>query len=198
MSPHRRSAICAKNASISHWRHHSRSVPFRVAWRGVVAVKHASGIAFDVAYGAILLVLAFFVIRRKYVTSRAVGEKTFANNYAVAIPAGVLMGLLSSLFGIGGGVVLIPLLLIAARMPPHIVTATSAFIIALTSPVGVIAHAFAGDVEWLAAAPLVAGGFVGGAIAPRISQRVSSPRLITLLAIALVGAAAGLALRHFI
>ena len=143
-----------------------------------------------------LFALAILVMRRRAVKARPAGEKTFAHRYVVAIPAGVVLGLLSSLFGIGGGVVLIPLLLIAARMPPHIVTATSAFIIALTSPVGVITHALGGDVDWVAAVPLVGGGFIGGALAPRFSAHVSSPRLITLLAIALIAAAAGLALRH--
>jgi uncharacterized membrane protein YfcA len=83
-------------------------------------------------------------------------------------------------------------------MPPHIVTATSAFVIALTSPVGVVAHAIAGDIDWFAAAPLIAGGLVGGALAPIVSKRVSSPRLVTLLAIALIGAALGLVLRHVV
>lgn len=165
---------------------------------GVLAVKHVSPKGFDVSYGTVLLVLAVLVIRRRTTASREPGERTFAHAYAVAIPAGLVLGLVSSLFGIGGGVVLIPLLLLAARMPPHVVTATSAFVIALTAPVGVIAHGIAGDIDWFAAGPLIVGGLVGGAIAPIVSARVSSPRLVTLLAVALIGAAVGLMLRHFV
>ncbi len=172
------------------------AVPGSIA--GVLAVKHANATWFDVAYGTLLLILSVLVMRRRSVVSRPEGEQTFAHRYVVAVPAGVLLGLLSSLFGIGGGVVLIPLLLLAARMPPHVVTATSALVIALTAPVGVIAHAVAGDIDWLAAAPLVAGGLLGGALAPAVSARVSSPRLISLLALALIGAAAGLVLRHVV
>ncbi len=170
------------------------AIPGSIA--GVLAVKRINATGFDVAYGALLLVLSVLVMRRRFIVSRPEGEKTFAHHAVVGVPAGVVLGLLSSLFGIGGGVVLIPLLLLAARMPPHVVTATSALVIALTAPVGVIAHAVAGDIDWLAAAPLIAGGLVGGALAPAVSARVSSPRLITLLAIALIGAAAGLILRH--
>jgi uncharacterized membrane protein YfcA len=165
---------------------------------GVLAVKHVEPKWFDVSYAALLLILSVLVMRRRSAASRAPGEKTFAHAWIVALPAGLALGLFSSLFGIGGGVVLIPLLLLAARMPPHVVTATSAFVIALTAPVGVIAHGIAGDIDWLAAAPLIVGGLVGGAIAPLISARVSSPRLITLLALALIGAALGLGLRHFV
>jgi uncharacterized protein len=172
------------------------AIPGSIA--GVAAVKYVSGTWFDVVYGLLLVLLAVLVLRRRSIESRAEGERTFAHRPAVAIPAGVLLGVLSSMFGIGGGVVMIPVFLIAARMPPHVVAATTAAIVALTAPVGVIAHALAGDVDWSAALPLVIGGLVGGALAPPVAQRVSSPRLITLLAYGLIAAAAGLALRHLV
>ncbi len=82
--------------------------------------------------------------------------------------------------------VLVPLLLLAARMPPHVVTATGAFVITTTAPVGIAAHAYAGDVDWVFALPLVLGGIAGGSIGPVIARRISSARLITLLAVALI------------
>jgi uncharacterized membrane protein YfcA len=172
------------------------AIPGSIA--GVAAVKYVSGTWFDVAYGLLLVSLAVLVLRRRSIQSRAEGERTFAHRPAVAIPVGVLLGVLSSMFGIGGGVVMIPVFLIAARMPPHVVAATTAVIVALTAPVGVFAHVLAGDVDWSAALPLVIGGLVGGALAPPVAQRVSSPRLITLLAYGLIAAAAGLALRHLV
>ncbi len=165
---------------------------------GVLAVKHVNATVFDVAYGAQLLIMAFLVVQRRSVLSRAAGEKTFAHRYVVAVPAGFVLGLLSSLYGVGGGVVMIPVFLLWARMPPHIVVATTSFVVALTAPVGVAAHALAGDIDWVAALPLVTGGLLGGAIAPLVAQRVSSPRLITLLAIGLVAAALGLVARHVV
>jgi uncharacterized membrane protein YfcA len=165
---------------------------------GVVAVKYVNDTWFDSAYALLLLVLAVLVMRRRAVKSRAEGERTFAHRAIVAVPAGVVLGALSSMFGIGGGIVMIPLFLIAARMPPHVVAATTSVIVALTAPIGVAAHALAGDIDWIAAVPLVIGGLVGGAFAPVVAQRVSSPRLITLLAYGLVAAAAGLALRHVV
>lgn len=170
------------------------AIPGGVA--GVIAVKHVNETWFDVVYGVQLVLLAVLVLRRRSVQSRPAGEKTFAHRSIVAVPAGVLLGVLSSLYGIGGGVVMIPLYLIAARMPPHIVVATTSLIVALTAPVGVIAHAVAGDVDWIAAVPLVIGGLIGGALAPLVAKRVSSPLLITLLAYGLIGAAAALVLRH--
>lgn len=165
---------------------------------GVFAVKRFTPSGFDLAYGIVLLSLAVLVIRRRSLESRAVAERTFAHDPRIAAVAGVGVGFFSSMFGIGGGVVLIPLLLLAARMPPHVVTATSALVVTATAPVGVATHALAGDVDWAFAAPLVAGGLAGGSIGPVISRRVSSPTLITILSGALILAAISLVVRHLI
>jgi uncharacterized membrane protein YfcA len=165
---------------------------------GVFVVKRFTASGFDIAYGFVLIVLAVLVLRRRSVISRPAGERTFAHDLRIAVIAGLGTGFFSSLFGIGGGIVLIPLLLIAARMPPHVVTATSAFVITTTAPVGIVTHALSGDVDWPFTLPLVLGGLVGGSIGPVIQKRVSSPRLITLLAAALIVAALGLALRHLL
>ena len=163
---------------------------------GVFAVQRVTPTGFDLIYGIILIVNAILVIRRRSVASRLEGEPTFAHDPRIGIAAGLAIGFASSFFGIGAGLVVIPLLLIAARMPPHIVAATSALVITTTSPVGIVTHLLAGDIEWPLALPLIAGGITGGAIAPSIAKRVSSPRLISLLATALILAAVGLVVRH--
>jgi uncharacterized membrane protein YfcA len=163
---------------------------------GVFAVHRISGAAYDIAYGTMLVVLAIATIRRRGVASRPPGERTFLHNPAVAIGVGFVLGIASSLFGIGGGIIGVPIMLIAARMAPHIVTATSTFFILLTAPVGVVAHVVAGDVNWLIALPLVLGALAGGFVAPPIARRLSSPQLINLLIGAFVLAAIGLIVRH--
>ncbi|MDB5026879.1 MAG: hypothetical protein JWO66_568 [Candidatus Eremiobacteraeota bacterium] len=163
---------------------------------GVLAVKRFSPSGFDLAYGIQLIFLAALVIRRRSVASRPAGERTWAHDPRVGVIAGVGVGLFSSMFGIGGGAIMIPLLLVAARMPPHVVVATSAFVITTTSPVGVVAHALGHDIDWVFALPLIAGGLVGGSLGPPLARRIASPVLITLLAGALILAAISLALRH--
>jgi uncharacterized membrane protein YfcA len=163
---------------------------------GVVAVQHFTPAGFDIAYGCLLVTLAILVIRRLSIQSRALGERTFAHDWRVGVLGGFAMGFFSSAFGIGGGIVMVPLLLLAARMPPHIVAATTAFVVTMTAPIGVVAHALAGDVDWAVTTPLVLGGLAGGGIAPSIAKRVSSPFLITLLAFGLIAAAGSLTLRH--
>jgi uncharacterized membrane protein YfcA len=67
-----------------------------------------------------------------------------------------------------------------------------------TAPVGVLAHALAGDVDWQLTLPLVVGGLIGGALAPPLARRISSPRLLTILASALLFAAVSMIVRHVV
>jgi len=165
---------------------------------GVIAVRHFSSVVFDIAYGIMLVILAGLVLRRRTETAAEPAAYAWVYDRRVGLAGGLAIGFFSSAFGIGGGFVMVPLLLLAARMPPHIVAATSAFVITTTAPVGILGHAYFGDIDWTVMVPLVIGGLVGGSIAPPIARRVSSPALITLLAIALIAAAAGLALRHIV
>jgi uncharacterized membrane protein YfcA len=92
----------------------------------------------------------------------------------VAALAGVggVAGLLSALFGVGGGVVIVPALL-ARGWQAHRATATSLAAIGATAIFGVARYELDGLVEWRDAAliglPAVAGVVLGTALAKRIS-----------------------------
>ena len=184
-----------------------KRVDLRLAWLlaigaipgsvfGVFVVHRVTVAQFDIIYGVLLVGLAVATLRRRSVASRPAGEKTFIHTPWVAILAGLVMGIASSLFGVGGGIIVVPLMLIAARLPPHIAAATSSFVILLSAPVGIITHIIAGDAQWLLVLPLVLGGLVGGSFGPGIAKRISSPQLINLLVAAFILAAAGLVIRH--
>ena len=62
--------------------------------------------------------------------------------------AGLGVGFISSLFGVGGGVVLVPTFLYFSDLPAHAISATSHFGIVLTSPVGLVTHWLQHDIAW--------------------------------------------------
>jgi len=163
---------------------------------GSVAVHYFTPKGFDLTFGVLLVVLAILVMNRRSTNTVEPFASTFAHRWPVGLTAGFIVGVFSTLFGIGGGLILVPLLLIGARMPAHIVAATSGFVIFCTAPVGILTHALEHDIDWAFALPLVIGGIGGGSIAPKISKRISSPRLITLLALGFLLAAFGLAIRY--
>lgn len=89
---------------------------------------------------------------------------------------GLLAGLLSGLFGVGGGTVIVPLLVLLCGFDQRRAAGTSLAAIVPTAIVGVVSYALAGSVSWLAAL-LLAVGAVGGAqlgtwLLPRLPLRV--------------------------
>lgn len=86
---------------------------------------------------------------------------------------GLLAGLLSGLFGVGGGTVIVPLLVLALKFDQRLAAGTSLAAIVPTATVGVISYALHGSVAWIPAL-LLALGAVGGAqigtwLLPRVS-----------------------------
>lgn len=162
---------------------------------GAIFVRYTPAVGFDMLYGALLIYLSIDVLRKR--SAPREHSRVYHENIPILLGAGLFMGFSSSFFGIGGGLIVIPALFLLG-MHTHSVTATSTFAILLTSPVGVVAHHFEHDVDWTLALPLAFGGIVGGQIGPRIARNLSSPRLLTVMAITLLAAATGLILRHVI
>jgi uncharacterized membrane protein YfcA len=95
---------------------------------------------------------------------------------------GVAAGFMGALFGVGGGIIVVPLLLLVCAYTPHVATATSLAAIGITALAGTITFAFAGEVD-AAHAVLVgipaAFGAVGGAT---LQQRIQAKELSYLFA----------------
>jgi uncharacterized membrane protein YfcA len=75
---------------------------------------------------------------------------------------GLAAGFLSGLFGVGGGILIVPALVLAARFEQRLASGTSLAAIVPTSLVGVTSYALSGNIDLLAAV-LLAAGAIGGA-----------------------------------
>jgi uncharacterized membrane protein YfcA len=117
-------------------------------------------------------------------------------SYRAALALGFAVGLLSSLFGLGGGILLVPSLLYFSELPIHAVGATSQFGILLTSPVGLAVHLAQHDVILSYVVPLVIGGLCGGPVGARLSLKFKSPQLLSIVGCALVVVAGSLFVKH--
>jgi uncharacterized protein len=102
--------------------------------------------------------------------------------------AGLLAGFLSTLYGIGGGIVMVPVLHYAFGVPFPDATAVSLLVIALQSPFGVRQHLRRRAVVWPLAWPLClsgAAGVVAGILAqPHVPERALKGLLAGLMALA--------------
>lgn len=102
---------------------------------------------------------------------------------------GLVAGVFSSLFGVGGGIVIVPLLIIGAAFGAKEATATSLGAIVITALAGVTLYALQGEVA-VAYAALVGIPAMGGAIVGAAAQRRLSNHSLT-VAFAVVLAAIG-------
>lgn len=93
---------------------------------------------------------------------------------AAFIAIGLAAGLLSGLFGVGGGTVIVPLLVLLLGFDQRLAAGTSLAAIVPTATVGVISYAVHGSVAWVPAVILAVGAVVGAqlgtALLPRVSQ----------------------------
>lgn len=86
---------------------------------------------------------------------------------------GLLAGLLSGLFGVGGGTVIVPLLVLALAYNQRLAAGTSLAAIVPTATVGVISYALNESVAWIPGLILAAGAVVGAQIGTWLLPRVS-------------------------
>jgi uncharacterized membrane protein YfcA len=91
---------------------------------------------------------------------------------------GLVAGFFSALFGVGGGIVIVPLLLLVVKWDMRSATATSLAAIGLTATAGVITYVIHGEVEPLYAmllgVPAAAGSFGGSTLQQRLPVRTLS------------------------
>ncbi|MEZ6134601.1 MAG: sulfite exporter TauE/SafE family protein [Pirellulaceae bacterium] len=104
---------------------------------------------------------------------------------------GLLTGVLAGMFGVGGGFVIVPALVIFSGMAIHRAVGTSLFVVVLISITGVASHIAAGSELSLETAwQFMLGGFVGMWLGGIVAKRLQGPTLQRVFAIAVVLVAA--------
>lgn len=102
------------------------------------------------------------------------------------IAVSFVVGIISSLLGIGGGIIHVPMLIFLLGFPIHIATATSHFVLAISTFFGSGSHLLLGNVLILPAIIAAAFAIPGAQIGARLSRKVRGKLIAYLLAIALL------------
>lgn len=94
----------------------------------------------------------------------------------LALVFGILAGTMAGLFGVGGGFLKVPILVVVFSAPSQVASATGLFMIMITSLTGSISHYFLGNVHFGYAAPIiigfVIGAFLGNSLATKIDEHI--------------------------
>jgi len=149
---------------------------------------------FDPFFGFVIVLLATYLIVRSFRKNESNSAFDLSHRFQLPrekLPLGILLsmgvGFISSLLGIGGGIVHVPLLVQVLGYPVHIATATSHYVMIFMTGAGSITHLINGDLagretEILCLAP---GVIVGAQVGAKLSERVNGKWIIRILALAL-------------
>jgi len=171
---------------------------------GAWLVQYLNSKWFSVLFGLFLLFIAAFLLRGQQLLFRrsAARNVTGAGLQSLRSPVmrlgmllSALVGILSSVFGVGGGIVHVPFLIVVLGIPVHAATATSHFVLAITSLTGCLTFLSQGQVDLSVAASMGAGVLIGAQGGAILSRRMRGEPIRRILAIALAVFAARLILR---
>jgi uncharacterized protein len=115
---------------------------------------------------------------------------------ALEIAVGFVVGALSGLLGIGGGVILVPILTLLFGIPQHEAQGVSLFMIVPTSIVGTWTQLRLGNVEKPLVAPIAAASVVAAVAAAALANQLPGPLLRQLFGALLVVTGLRMALRR--
>jgi uncharacterized membrane protein YfcA len=106
-------------------------------------------------------------------------------------------GLISSLFGIGGGIFFVPLLFAVKKLSMQQSVATSQISILITSIAGILTHSVLFQQDYVFAGAIALGAVAGAQVGPFIAVRISERLLTILFSISLLIISAQLMLGYF-
>ncbi len=202
--------VCANSisGSIGHWllgRHLQISrIDYRTglmfaaagaptAVLGALAAGRVPRGVFDLAFGILLVALALYLLFLARVPARRVRPAKI-NRLGGALLSSVI-GFFSSLLGIGGGFLQVPVMTELLGYPIHVAAATSQFILIFTTATGSLTHVATGEFE-LGIRRTIAlgiGALIGAQVGARLARRVSPRWVARTLAVALLIAGVRLA-----
>jgi uncharacterized membrane protein YfcA len=146
-------------------------------------------------YFGILLILTVIYLFTNNSLIREKGTKNgtrFALSRLIFYSGAFGAGMISSIFGIGGGIIFVPLLILVIGMTVAAASPTSQLALFITSFTGTVTHAILGHPDYFHAGSLAAGAFFGGQIGARISNKVGESLLRKLFSGSLLAVAAKL------
>lgn len=199
----------ALSGSISYLR--QKRVDIKAGWKFAVAtlpgaflgawlVRYFTSHILELVFGFLLIAMALFIFLRKEPGYRDKGKNKntrtiidfrgevfeYTPREGLGITISFVVGIISSLLGIGGGIIHVPALIYLLGFPVHIATATSHFVLAISTFSGSITHLTLRNILFLPAIIVGISAMVGAQIGAMLSRRVKGLLIARLLAIALL------------
>jgi uncharacterized protein len=171
---------------VGHWRLGNVKLPCAIvfATAGVLGALAGSTLGKAVDGQKLILYFAFAMmivgvgmLRRR----EEAGDPSVHINPAIALrlaAAGLVTGGLSGFFGIGGGFLIVPGLMLGSGMPMLYAIGSSLFSVAAFGFTTAASYAWSGLIDWPVAGVFIAGGALGGLVGVRLATRLAARRAV--------------------
>ncbi|AFZ36843.1 protein of unknown function DUF81 [Stanieria cyanosphaera PCC 7437] len=140
---------------------------------GAFLASNIPGAILLIAFGIFLIINIFLTnFRKRLVTTNFKTRETNTNPSLARLITGGTAGFLAGLFGIGGGVIMVPLQILLLGEQIKVAIQTSLGVIVITSISACLGHAYQGNILWLEGIILGLGGLVGAQISTRFLPKL--------------------------
>jgi uncharacterized membrane protein YfcA len=142
---------------------------------GATLGRHVASQHLLFLFGLVMLAVAAAMFRR----GGAAGDPLVRINPDIAVRlvgSGIVVGFLSGFFGIGGGFLIVPAIMLGSGMATINAIGSSLVSVGAFGLTTATTYALAGLVDWRVAAFFVAGGIAGGLVGVKLSVRLSEKR----------------------
>jgi len=142
---------------------------------------------FKILFGFVLIASSIYIFVRKKIENKKVHLSK--KMMVFVIGASFFAGILSAFFGIGGGIIFVPLMVVGMGMMMKKAAPTSQLVLLFASFSGVIVHSFLGHSDFLIGGFLALGSFVGGFVGARMSVEIKERFLQIIVSVVIIAAA---------
>lgn len=181
------------------------------SFAGGWVAQFVSVLVLKIIFAIVLIIAAFFMLRPategkspgfmpKWIYwDRCCGEQRYSISMGLLIPATGLAGFIAGMIGVGGGLFVLPLLILLFGCPTRIAIGVSSTYVGITALPGFIGHLAGGSAFniWLAL-PLAAAAFIGASLVPLLSLKITVKKLRVVLAIVLIALAIWMVVNIFV
>ncbi|MEA4825859.1 MAG: sulfite exporter TauE/SafE family protein [Clostridium sp.] len=137
------------------------------------------------SFGIVLIIAGFSMIRKSYKEksnssdnlSKFIHFKKEWQKIVAALIIGLGIGILSGIFGAGGGVMILLALIVLMSFPLHKAIGTSTLIMAITALSSTIGYAARGNIDFLLGSLISVGAILGGILGSRYANKVNEKTL---------------------
>lgn len=143
-----------------------------------------------IAFALLMLVIGSMLFLRKETETKAVSSQ---KSIVLVLASGAGVGLLTGLFGVGGGFLIVPALVMLVGLPMQMSVGTSLVVIAMNSVAGFLGHIGRGSFDLILTLIFASAGLAGTFVGTKLSSQIPSSKLqkafagfVTLLALFLL------------